>query len=118
VNTAAIGRTTSIAPQKLVDSLLPPGAPSEAAAPGMEKPLPKLQPGPLRPILAPGQQDKKSGLDSLQSKGGEDKLSPEEEMETKRLSAEDRSRRRFRRNAIIWSLCLLILFAVFYFMAR
>jgi len=83
-------------------------------------PLPKLQPIPLRPAPLPGHGDKPFGVDSLQTTKRDDKekLSPEEEQEAKRLSAEGRRRRRFRRNAVIWSLCFIILFIVFYFMAR
>jgi predicted nucleic acid-binding Zn ribbon protein len=80
-----------------------------------------MQPIPLRPAPVPGGTDLKLGLGGLQAgKPGksEEKLTPEEEQEAKRLSALQRSRRRFRRNAVIWSLCVIILFVVMYFMAR
>jgi hypothetical protein len=38
--------------------------------------------------------------------------------EIKKLSPEEKARRRFRRNAVMVTVCLAILFAVFYFMSR
>jgi hypothetical protein len=121
VNTAAVGRPTTMTPNRIVDSLLPPGAPSEAtsaAAPGREVPLPKMQSGPLRPVLAPGQPPPAQGLDRLQTVGREGKSDAVEEQEIKKLSNEEKARRRFRRNMVIWTVCVLILFAVFYFMSQ
>jgi len=44
--------------------------------------------------------------------------SGEEAIEVRRLSPEEKARRRFRRNMILWSLCILVLLVVFYFFTR
>lgn len=77
-----------------------------------------MQPGPLRPVLAPNQPPAAKGLDALQTAGREGKSEAAEEQEIKKLSNEEKSRRRFRRNAVIWTVMMVILFAVFYFMSR
>lgn len=101
--------------------MLPPGAPSEVATtaiPGAEVPLPLMQPGPLRPVLVAGQPAPAQGLAALQTAGRDAKPAAAEEQEVKKLSNEEKSRRRFRRNMVIWTVCVLILFAVFYFMSQ
>ena len=66
-------------------------------------------------MLAPGQKPGQ-GLDTLKVEGREKE--DESLAEVKKLSAEEKAGRRFRRNLIMWTVCVLILFAVFYFMAR
>jgi hypothetical protein len=44
--------------------------------------------------------------------------SGDEEVEVRRLSAEEKSRRRFRKSLILWTICLLVLIAVFYYFTR
>jgi hypothetical protein len=44
--------------------------------------------------------------------------SGDEAVEVRRLSPEEKVRRRFRRNAILWTICILILLVVFYYFTR
>jgi len=44
--------------------------------------------------------------------------SGEDEVEVRRLSPEEKTRRRFRKSLILWTICLLVLIAVFYFFTR
>lgn len=76
-----------------------------------------MQPGPLRPVLVGGQPAPAQGLAALETTNRDTKPAAEEQ-EIKKLSNEEKSRRRFRRNIVIWTLCVLILFAVFYFMSQ
>jgi len=117
VNTAAVGQPTPLPATSLADSLLPPGAAAGPmpGMPGTEVPLPKPQ-GPLRPVLAPGQTTQPAGLNALKVAGREKE--DESLSEIKKLSPEEKARRRFRRNAIMITVCLAILFAVFYYMAQ
>lgn len=101
--------------------MLPPGASTydaALAAPGAQIPLPKSQPGPLRPVLAPGQAPAAQGLEALQVAVRESKKEVADQPEIRKLSDEERSRRRIRRNALIWTVCVVILFAVFWYMAH
>jgi ribosomal protein S27E len=119
VNTAVAGRSTQPQPTSMADVLLPPGAaagPIAAGVPGTEVPLPKMQAGPLRPVFAPGQSLTPQGIDAIQV--GSKKDDEEPLAEIKKLTPEQRASRRFRRNAILASVCLVILYAVFYFMSR
>lgn len=118
VTAAAVEQTTPQQKTSVADAMLPPGAagPTPNAMPGVQVPLPVSQPGPLRPVLAPGQKKTAPGLDSLQVEGREKE--DESLADVKKLSAEEKGKRRFRRNLIMWTVCVLILFAVFYFMAK
>jgi len=122
LHTAAIGQPTPMRSTGIADSLLPPGVSAShlsKEAPGAEVALPKSAGGPLRPVLAPGQPTAKPGPGSLQTAGREGKRPRnEEEPEVRKLSDEERSKRRFRRNAVMCTILLIILFAVFYWMAR
>jgi len=44
--------------------------------------------------------------------------SGDDEVEVRRLSPEEKARRRFRKSLILWTVCLLVLIAVFYFLTR
>lgn len=121
LNTAAVGRPTPLQPTKIVDALLPPGAANydaAQAAPGAQMALPKSQSGLLRPVLAPGQSPAAHGLEALQVAVRESQKEVADQPEIRKLSDEERSRRRIRRNAVIWSVCLVILFAVFWYMSH
>ncbi|WP_425616930.1 hypothetical protein NA78x_000594 [Anatilimnocola sp. NA78] len=122
LHTAAVGQPTSPQPTRLVDSLLPPGTAAGLGspnAPGSEVPLPVSSGGPLRPVLVPGQTPAKPGVDALQVQGREGKKPRgEEEMEIRKLTDKERASRRLRRNAVMVTILLGILFAVFYWMSR
>jgi hypothetical protein len=99
-----------------IDAFLPPTAEAgPAVTPAAEIPLPTLQPGPLRPVLAPGT----GGSSSLQGDGFTHKKPAEEDdPEVRKRLAQDKAKRRFKRNAILWTVCFVILMAVFWWMAR
>ena len=44
--------------------------------------------------------------------------SGDDEVGVRRLSSEEKARRRFRKSLILWTICLLVLIAVFYFFTR
>jgi hypothetical protein len=44
--------------------------------------------------------------------------SGDDELEVRRLAPEEKARRRLRRNLMLWTFCLLVLIAVFYFFTR
>ncbi|QDU26051.1 hypothetical protein ETAA8_11230 [Anatilimnocola aggregata] len=122
VTSAAVGQPTALQPTRIVDSMLPPGAtagPVSPSAPGAEVPLPKPAGGPLRPVLAPGASVSKPGLGGLQVQGRDGKkIRDDEDVGIRKLTDAERASRRLRRNAVMFTVLLMILFAVFYFMAR
>jgi DNA-directed RNA polymerase subunit RPC12/RpoP len=114
-----------------VDSLLPPGAdflppPSAAEEPSrVEALLPPgaaavdlaaaARPRPFTPVLLPQEAVALPTPDGGQvtiKDTPKTILSGDDEIELARLSREEKSRRRFRRNLILWGICLAILFGV------
>lgn len=102
----------------MIDSLLPPGAASEEtgpAVPGEQVPIPAAPES--RPITA----NLPAGMAAVPTADGgfiTIRETPrtigegDDEVELKRLSVEEKSARRFRRNLILWGICLVILFGV------
>jgi hypothetical protein len=105
-------------PTRVIDSLLPPGATSEEAGPvvpGEQVPIPAApESRPIAAHLPPGMAavpTADGGFVTIRETArtiGEG----DDEVEIKRLSAEEKSARRFRRNLILWGICLAILFGV------
>ncbi len=91
---------------KVIDSLLPPGV---DAAPGAMRPLPVPKPPEDKKAAAPLKVGDKPKKKVRLGPGGE-------EQELKELSREEKSARRFRRNLILWSVCVAILGGVMWFM--
>jgi hypothetical protein len=66
-------------------------------------------------VLAPGT----GNSSSLPGDGFTHKKPAEEDdPEVRKRLAQDKAKRRFKRNAILWTVCFVILMAVFWWMAR
>jgi hypothetical protein len=111
--------------QSLVDSLLPPGAPADPAAmpteqvalpdapPPAPKPMPAAAAGQLVVPTPDGDYvtvEKKEGVKTISAKG--------EEFEIRKLSPEERARRRRVKNIIMFTFALVLLVVVIVIMTR
>lgn len=105
-------------PKRVIDSLLPPGAPTGDATPAMpgeQVPIPAAPENrPIAAHLPPGMAavpTPDGGFVTIRETAktiGEG----DNEIELRRLSSEEKSARRFRRNLILCGICLAILFGV------
>jgi hypothetical protein len=111
----AATEVATVKPKRVIEALLPPGAPTGDAAPGERVPIPAApKPGPLAANLPPGTAavpTPDGGFVTIKETprtigAGDD------EIEVRRLSSTEKSARRFRRNLILWGICLAILFVV------
>jgi hypothetical protein len=102
----------------MIDSLLPPGAATDEAVPanpGEQIPIPAApRRAPLTAKLPPGM----AAVPTPDGGFVTIKESPrtisdgDEEIEVRRLTPAEKSARRFRRNLVLWGICLAILFGV------
>jgi hypothetical protein len=108
----------------IADELLPPGTSTAAAGapgPGEQVAIPAA-PLPLPHVMG------SSGTEAVQLPAADGPLalkdspkivgSGDDEVELRRLAPEEKARRRFRKGIILWTLCILVLVAVFYFFTR
>jgi hypothetical protein len=115
----------AVSRRSVVDTLLPPGAPADPAAmpteqvalpdapPPAPKPMPAAAPGRLVVPTPDGDYvtvENKEGVKTISSKG--------EEIEIRKLSPEERARRRRVKNAVMFTIGILLLAVVIFFMTR
>jgi hypothetical protein len=112
------------APASLLEPLLPPGAADmePASVPQEQVPIPVA---PKRPASKAA--NLPPGAIALPTADGEMVVvtqspktvgSGDDAVEVRRLAPEEKARRRLRRNALLWTICILVLLVVFYFLTR